>query len=314
MRIGLIDVDGHNFPNLALMRISAWHKAQGDTVEWWQGDLIHYNEIYKSKIFSDAYTKDIPDPMNCDVLHKGGTGYAITLNGGGIEEYDKAKDDVLPAEIETMKPDYSIYPEYKFAVCMTSRGCPRNCSFCHVSKKEGRNSVKVANVEDFYEGQSLIHCLDPNITACKDKHELFQQYTETGAEIIFNQGLDIRLITEQDIDDLNHMKVKTLHFSWDKPEDNLEEKFVTFSKLYMPNRKTWHGNKGIVNVLVNFNSTMEENLHRIYTLRDLQFEPYIMIYDKPHCSKELMKLQRWVNNKFIFRKCQTFEEYDTRIG
>lgn len=82
MNVGLIDVDGHNFPNLALMRISAYHKAQGDHVEWWLGDLFHYDIVYKSKVFSDAYSKDTPDPVNCDKVIKGGTGYNIFLRGG----------------------------------------------------------------------------------------------------------------------------------------------------------------------------------------------------------------------------------------
>lgn len=83
MRIGLIDVDGHHFPNLALMRISAYHKAKGDTVEWWWSDMIHYDIVYMSKIFSDVYSKDIPEPLNADQIIKGGTGYAIHLDEGG---------------------------------------------------------------------------------------------------------------------------------------------------------------------------------------------------------------------------------------
>ena len=83
MRIGLIDVDGHHFPNLALMRISAYHKANGDTVEWWWTDFIHYDVVYMSKIFSDAYSQDKPEPMNADKVIKGGTGYCIKNVGGG---------------------------------------------------------------------------------------------------------------------------------------------------------------------------------------------------------------------------------------
>ena len=83
MRIGLVDVDGHHFPNLALMRISAYHKAIGDDVEWWMGDLFHYDIVYMSKIFSSAYTQDIEEPMNADRVIKGGTGYCIDLHGGG---------------------------------------------------------------------------------------------------------------------------------------------------------------------------------------------------------------------------------------
>lgn len=130
MRIGLIDVDGHNFPNLALMRISSYHKSRGDEVEWWWTDLIHYDRVYMSKVFSDAYSKDVPEPMNCDEVIKGGTGYAIKLENGK-EVFDKEKHRNLPPEIEKMFPDYSIYPQFNFAVAMTSRGCPRGCGFCH---------------------------------------------------------------------------------------------------------------------------------------------------------------------------------------
>ena len=127
--IGLIDVDGHNFPNLALMRISAYHKSQGDEVEWWWSDLFHYDIVYMSKIFSDAYSPDVPEPMNADKVIKGGTGYAISLVDGK-EVFDKEKHKTLPEEVEKMFPDYSIYPQFPFAVSMTSRGCPRGCAFC----------------------------------------------------------------------------------------------------------------------------------------------------------------------------------------
>ena len=83
MNVGLIDVDGHNFPNLALMRISAYHKAKGDHVEWWLGDLFHYDLVYMSKVFSDSYSPNTPEPLNCDKVIKGGTGYCISLQGGG---------------------------------------------------------------------------------------------------------------------------------------------------------------------------------------------------------------------------------------
>ena len=134
MRIGLIDVDGHNFPNLALMRISAYHKARGDMVEWWYSDFIHYDIVYISKVFSDAYTEDKPEPMNADRVIKGGTGYHIHL-ADGKEVFDKEHHTDLPPQIEKMFPDYSIYPQYDFAVSMTSRGCPRGCAFCHVVAK-----------------------------------------------------------------------------------------------------------------------------------------------------------------------------------
>lgn len=316
MKIGLIDVDGHNFPNLALMRISAYHKSQGDEVEWCF-PMYHYDIVYQSKVFSDAYSPDIQWMPNADKIIKGGTGYQIHLVDGK-EVYDKESDTQLPAEVEKMFPDYSIYPQFDFAVSMTSRGCPRGCSFCHVAAKEGKRSKKVANVSDFWDysrfSQKKIMVLDPNITACCEKRDLFAQYKNCSYEdksgtvrkplIDFTQGLDIRLLNEQDIDDINEMNIATLHFAWDNPKDNLEGKFAEFAKRFR--RKS---NIGTVYCLTNFNSTMEENLYRIYTLRDLGYDPYVMVYNKPEAPREIRHLQRWCNNKIIFNSCRKFEDY-----
>lgn len=307
MKIGLVDVDGHNFPNLALMRISSYHKAKGDDVEWWWSDFVHYDIVYMSKIFSDVYSPDVPEPLNADKVIKGGTGYAIrTVNGKEI--FDKSKDVDLPPEIEKSFPDYSIYPQFPFAVSMTSRGCPRGCSFCHVAAKEGRCAVKVADVSDFWSGQKEIKVLDPNITACRDKRDLMRQYRETGAYIDFTQGIDIRLVNDDDIVDLNAMRIKEVHFAWDNPTDDLAERFRLYAEqaTHKP-----HGRYGTVYVLTNFNSTLEQDLYRIYTLRDLGYDPYVMIYNKPSAPKEIRHLQRWCNNKIIFKSAKRFEDYMT---
>jgi hypothetical protein len=188
---------------------------------------------------------------------------------------------------------------------MTSRGCPRGCHFCHVVPKEGRGSHKVADVSDFWKGQREIQVLDPNITACKEKRDLFRQYRETGALIEFNQGLDIRLLNEEDIDDLNHMKIKQVHFAWDNPKDDLADKFKAFTEQFTGDNLR----QVQVFCLTNFDSTFEEDLYRIYTLRDMGLSPYVMIYNKDSAPKELKRLQRWCNSKWIFRKVERFEDY-----
>lgn len=307
MKIGLIDVDGHHFPNLALMRISSYHKARGDDVEWWWSDLVHYDIVYMSKVFSDAYSPDVPEPLNADRVIKGGTGYAIRLGEDGKEQFDKSKHFNLPPEIERCFPDYSIYPEYDYAVSMTSRGCSRQCPFCHVAAKEGCKSIKVADVSDFWKQgmQREIKVLDPNITACLDKRDLLRQYRDTGVWIDFTQGLDIRLLNDEDIEDINAMKIRYLHFAWDNPKDDLVGKFEWLtSKLRIKDRR-----KKSVYVLTNYNSTMEENLYRIYTLRDLGYDPYVMVYDKPHAPKDIRRLQYYVNDKIIFRTVSRFEDF-----
>lgn len=125
MRIGLIDVDGHsNFPNLALMKLAAWHKDKGDSVEWYSPMFSgHMDKVYMSKVFT--FTPDFPYYIDADEVVKGGTGY-------------KDYDTVLTDEIEHIFPDYSIYPDCDHAIGFLTRGCIRNCPWCVVPKKEGK--------------------------------------------------------------------------------------------------------------------------------------------------------------------------------
>lgn len=309
-RIGLIDVDGHNFPNIPLMKLSAWHKAQGDSVEWYEPMTSgHMDKVYMSKIF--GYSPDYQYFVDADEIIKGGSGYCISLNDGR-EHFDKSKDIELPPEIEHIYPDYSLYGITDTAYGFLTRGCPRGCSFCHVEAKEGRASRKVADLSEFWNGQKNIVLCDPNILACREWKDLLQQLIDSKAWVDINQGLDIRLMTEEKAEMLKKIKVKYFHFAWDRYEDK---------DLIIPKLKLFKEITGIreyrlvVYVLCNFDTTIEQDLERIYTLRELGYWAYVMLYDKENIPKghDLRKMARWVNNRYIFPKVKTFEEYKAGI-
>lgn len=143
----MIDVDGHNYPNLPLMKLSAWHKKQGDSVEWYNPMFSgHCDKVYMSKVFS--FTPDYEYFIDSDEIIKGGSGYCINLQDGK-EVFDKSKDIQLPYEVEHIYPDYSLYGITDTAYGFLTRGCPRGCDFCHVEAKEGRASKKVADLSEF---------------------------------------------------------------------------------------------------------------------------------------------------------------------
>lgn len=307
MKIGMIDLDAKNqkkpFPNLSLMKLSAWHKQQGDEVRWYDG--THCDIVYVSKVFS--WTPDYENEINADKVIKGGSGFAIRLVDGR-EVYDKSRDPSLPYEVEHIYPDYSLYGITDTAYGFIQRGCPRGCDFCHVKEMQGLKPHKVANLSEFWDGQKKIVLLDPNISTMKDWKDVFQQLIDSGAEVDFSQGLDIRTMTPEKIEMLKQIKVKNIHFAWDRYEDG---KFV-IPKLKMFQEMTgWKRNKVTVYVLTNFGTTIEQDLQRITFIRSLNFQPYVMRYDKEHIKKgsEINALARWVNFVPLFWKYETFDDY-----
>lgn len=313
-KIGLIDVDGHNFPNLPLMKLSAFHKANGDRVEWYspfEGLIEPYNKVYMSKVFS--FSDDYQFPIYANEIEKGGTGYCITVKDGK-EIFDNSMNKPLPYEIEHIYPDYSIYPEQtkNTAFGFLTRGCPRGCGFCHVAEKEGKCSIKVADLAEFWRGQKYITLLDPNILACREWSVLFDQLIESKATIDFNQGLDARLLTEEKLLKLKQIKVDDVHFAFDRYEDKdvLMPQFKKIKKI-----TGWGDWKLIVYVLVGFKErrVIDEDLERLYFLRENGFTPFVMIYNREQLpdNSDLKKLQRWANNHVVWGSCERFEDYKT---
>ena len=291
MKIGLYDADSHNWPNLCLMKLSAHHKNWGDDVEMWTPEGS-YDLVYKSRVFTDTYSKDTQVIPNAAHVICGGTGY-----GPGPS---------LPDAVEHTRPDYSLYPQFQgTAYGFLTRGCPRNCGFCIVSGKEGRRSRQVADLSEFWDGQREIKLLDANLLACPDHEQLILQLADSRAWVDFTQGLDIRLITPDNAALLNRVRTKMIHFAWDDPNVDLISYFRRFLEL-----TNIHDFRRLrVYVLVNFGSTHEQDLYRVDTLRAMGFDPYVMIYDRPSAPLITRQLQRWVNNKRVFRTVPTFADY-----
>ena len=183
MKIALVDVDGRNFPNLALMKLSAWHKAQGDSVEWYSPLFSRPDKIYASKVFT--FTPDYIDYAYGDPYPvRGGTGYDPTIK--------------LPDEVERTLPDYSIYPEWGSSLGFLTRGCIRNCPWCIVPKKEG-SLHEVDDIERVAAGRKEIVLLDNNFLAADKEfvREQLEKAVRLRLKLDFNQGLDARLVTPE---------------------------------------------------------------------------------------------------------------------
>lgn len=146
--------------------------------------------------------------------------------------------------------------------------------------------------------------MDSNITASKDCEKHFNSLIRSGAYINFEGGLDVRFLTDKGAEQLNLMKTSMIHFAWDNYEFNTYEKLKKFRPMLNKS-----GRNIRVYVLTNYNTTHEQDLERIYKLKELDYDPYVMIYDKPTAPKITRHLQRWCNNKFIFRSCDRFEDY-----
>lgn len=178
-KIGLIDVDGHNFPNLALMKLSSWHKREGDSVEWYSG-IEHYDRVYMSKVF--AFTPDDLRVIQADEVVKGGSGY-------------KMYDQTLPNEIEHICPDYSLYPMYNDAYGFLTRGCVNRCNFCIVPRKEGFIRGN-ADITEFLSGRQSATLMDNNVIASDWGLNQIEKIISLNVKVDFNQGLDCRIIAK----------------------------------------------------------------------------------------------------------------------
>lgn len=309
MKIGLIS-DCINFPSIPLMKISAYHKAKGDTVEIVNNYFEKFEICYISKVFN-LNLKSNPSLLYRPLADKyivGGSGFCINVENGK-ETYNKENDKPLSEEIEHIYPDYSLFPQFNnTAFGFLSRGCPNNCPFCIVSLKEGFCSRKVADLSEFWKGQKEIKLLDPNILACKDRENLLIQLIESNARIDYTQGLDARLIDDDIAKLINKTKIKMIHFAFDLMKN--EEKILKGLKIFAKYCKKGEREKRVY-ILTNYNSSLEEDWYRVKKVKELGYTPYIMIYQKGTQSQFLTDLARWSNNMFL-QKSTNFANYIPR--
>lgn len=285
--IVLLDIDS-KIPNLALMRASTWHKQRGDNVTFGYDPLLHKPDLcYASKIFS--YTAEPLYLPDCETL-KGGSGYDLYAKMP-FDEYDR------------IMPDYSIYPQFNYALGRFTRGCPNNCPWCIVPKMDGNKINHVADLFDFWSGQDTVRLLDDNIMADPDEFSRdCEQLSDAGVKVIW-EALDIRLVTDQTAKALASVKpAKSIHFAWDgHSQDEFIDCGIDILKRY--GIKPW---RLMFYVLVGFNSTPDYDMYRIMKLHKLGANPFVMPYDKTQPYQR--HLARWCNSKPIF-KSVSFDEY-----
>lgn len=292
MVIGLHDSDKTGFPNLALMKISAWHKAQGDTVEWWN-PMFPYDRVYSSKVFT--FTPECaylpPDTV------KGGTGYGI---------YED-----LPEEIDAMFPDYSIYPDCKHAIGFLTRGCIRRCPWCVVPRKEGAIRPYRTWREIKRQDSRDIVFMDNNVLACSHGIEQIQKMIGQDVRVDFNQGLDARLITPVIAALLARLKwIRFIRMSCDT--DAMLP--VVMSAVRLLGAEGVKPYRVFIYLLVQDIDSAER---RALALRDAGVEvfaqPYRDFERNIEPTTEQKRFARWVNMKGIFKQCARFADYDTHI-
>lgn len=288
-KIGLIDVDGHSgFPNLAQMKLSAYHKSLGDEVECWDG-MKHYDKVYVSKVFT--FTPDEDTCINADEVVRGGTGY---------KDYSP-----LPTEVENIFPDYSLYPSCDYAIGFLTRGCIRSCPWCIVPKKEGKIRPNLSWQEIKRPDSNRIVFMDNNVLASDWGIEQIESMIGQKVRIDFNQGLDARLITPEIAGLLARVKwIRHIRLACDTSAmlPVIERAVGYMREAGIKDHRFW------AYALI---QDVEESHDRIVKLAAIGVKPFGQPYidfDGGEPTQEQKRLARWCNNKAIFNTVP-YEEY-----
>lgn len=287
MNISLIDVDSHNFPNLALMKISAYHKSKGDNVKFYDPLFDKPDLCYASKVFT--FTLDYDYFPDCEII-EGGTGYNIKLK--------------LPDEIDKMIPDFSLY-DCEHAYGFLTRGCIRKCPWCIVPEKEG-GIKSYADISDFIGNYKSVILMDNNILASKYGINQIEKIIKMGIKIDFNQGLDARLIDDKMAYLLSKIKwIRFIRMSCDTKNqfENVKKAILLLNKYGIKNYKIF-----VYMLIQNINESLPI-LNYFKKNKIIPFaQPYRDIKNNLPLVYEHRKFARWVNLKAAFNST-TWENY-----
>lgn len=295
MKIALYDVDS-KIPNLALLKLSAYHKERGDEVEPYSPLFREsYDKVYASTIF-DFSDKSLLDPAQMEI---GGSAWDLHKN--------------LPQEVEDSRPDYSFY-DYPHSIGFTMRGCRFRCKFCVVPEKEGRPKANNTIQEIWTNRDSnFIVLLDNDFFGNPEWRERIDEIKRLDLRVNFNQGLNIRIITDEQAKALAsvrfsnyHQTSKQVHFAWDRFND---EKLID-AGIERVNAAGIRPAQMMFYVLIGFDTTPEQDLYRVMKLRGLGCDPFVMPFKRNDPYQK--RFARWVNHKAIF-KTVAWEDYQSGV-
>jgi len=290
-KVLLVDVDS-KIPNLALMKLSAYHKSKGDEVGFNVNDpdKVYASIIFKKHAISPIMLRlQYPD---AEVVI-GGCGQDLSLT--------------LPDEVEYIKPDYTLY-DMDYSMGFTTRGCIRNCYFCIVPKKEGMIRINQHPKEFHDERFNKIIMLDNNILAKPNWFfEITDWFIKNDLKIDFNQGMDIRLLTKDIAERLYELKRES---TWKFAFDSIESKKEVIRGIDLLKDAGINTKQHLsFYVYCHDNSMFEEALERCNILRERRCNSFVMFnIDNNDRSHHVRNLQRWANRRFAYWR-GTFDEY-----
>ena len=313
-RVRITQIDG-KLPNLALMRLAAWHRSQGDEVKWQRGVTAslgepEYDIVYGSAIFSDS-------AKAVEVFRKQFPGAIVGGSGGDAV---LRIEDIVPSQFTTL--DYSSYPDFNASIGYAMRGCRFKCGFCIVPKQEGKARAALP-IHQIWRGSGFpkhIHLLDNDFFGNPEWRDRVREISEGGFKVCINQGINVRLLDDEQAAAIvainpheDGFTRKRLYCAW----DNIGDEAVFFEGVERLARAGWKPQWIMAYMLVGYDprETWDRIWHRYNRMKAIGVKPFPMIFGgdakRPRHPDyaEMKRFQRWAVTP---AQAFPFTEYTTR--